>query len=62
MSGNVSRGDIDRMRDYLNQAERDIDRGVQIAKSDFRTYLEQSAAWMIDRIDAAWEWLKRLFN
>ncbi|HEX2210509.1 MAG TPA: hypothetical protein VHG93_22710 [Longimicrobium sp.] len=51
--------DFDRLERYLRDAKRRAMMGEAIAKEDFAEWLRHAAAWLLDKLEDAWRWVRR---
>lgn len=55
----MSMDDLERLEYYVRDARRRKMMGEAIAKSDFVAWARHAAAWLLDKIEAAWRWVRR---
>ncbi|MFV2084557.1 hypothetical protein [Micromonospora sp. LOL_021] len=61
-SGSLSDDDLDRMERYVRDMRRKRALGQALSRDDFVEWARQAAAWLLDRIDDAWNWIRRQFG
>jgi hypothetical protein len=54
--------DIARLEAYVRDARRKKAMGEAIARDDFITWLRHAAAWLLDTLEAAWRWVRRVLG
>lgn len=59
MSAEMTMEDLERMERYVRDAKRKMRMGEAIAKQDFIAWARHAAAWLLDKIDDAWRWVRR---
>lgn len=50
--------EITRLERYVRDSKRKIMLGEAIARSDFIAWARHAAAWLLDKIDDAWRWVR----
>lgn len=58
MADELTSRDIERMKAYIEDAERRINLGISISKDDFIRWVRKTAVWLVDRLEAAWNWIR----
>jgi hypothetical protein len=59
MSAELTLEELDRMERYVRDARRKMRLGEAIARKDFVEWARHAAAWLLDKIDDAWRWVRR---
>jgi len=65
MSGNeeLTAEDIQRAKEYLAQAEKDIQQGKKVSKSAFQEFLEHLGLHrLIEKLSELWDWILEKLN
>jgi hypothetical protein len=58
-NNNLTTDDLDRVERYLRDARRRLAMGEAIQREDFMTWCRQFAAWVLDKIEDAWAWIRK---
>lgn len=59
MPAELTMDDLERMERYVRDSKRKLQMGEAIAKQDFVAWARHAAAWLLDKIDDAWKWVRR---
>ena len=59
MSKNLTDEEMDRMYYYVQDARRRRAMGQAIAREDFVAWARHAAAWLLDKVEQAWKWVRR---
>lgn len=59
MSEELTHEDLERMERYLRDARRRRAMGEAIARDDFVEWVRHAAAWLLDKLEDAWRWVRR---
>ncbi|GIJ45971.1 hypothetical protein Val02_28570 [Virgisporangium aliadipatigenens] len=51
--------DIARMERYVRDMRRRRALGQAISRADFAAWASHAAAWLLDRLEDAWDWVRR---
>jgi|SoiMethySBSTD1v2_1073268.scaffolds.fasta_scaffold679670_1 hypothetical protein len=62
MAEELTDRDIVRLEAYVRDARRKKAMGEAIARDDFMAWLRHAAAWLLDRLEAAWRWVRRVLG
>ena len=54
--------DLQRLEDYLRDARRRRAIGEAIARNDFIAWLRNAAAWLLDKLEIAWRWVRGMLG
>ena len=54
--------DLQRLEDYLRDARRRRAIGEAIARNDFIAWLRNAAAWLLDKLEIAWRWVREMLG
>lgn len=54
--------DIERLERYVRDAKRKRALGQAIEKKDFVEWCRQAAAWVLDKVEDAWHWVRKQLN
>lgn len=58
----MTEDDLARLDQYLRDARRRMALGEAISKRDFKRFLRHSAAWLLDRFEDAWSWVRNVLG
>jgi hypothetical protein len=59
MAAELTMEELDRMDRYIRDARRKMQMGEAIAREDFIAWARHAAAWLLDKIEDAWRWVRR---
>lgn len=59
MTDELTEEDLDRMYYYVVDAKRRRAMGEAIAREDFVEWARHAAAWLLDKLEQAWKWVRR---
>ena len=59
MTENITGEDLDRLERYLRDARRKARMGEAIARDDFVDWIRQFAAYLLDKLEDAWRWVRK---
>ena len=59
MAAEMTMDDLERMERYVRDARRKMQMGQAIARQDFIAWARHAATWLLDKIDDAWNWVRR---
>jgi len=50
--------ELRQMELYIRKARQELIMGRAIAREDFIEWVQAAATWLLDRVEAAWNWLR----
>lgn len=59
MSAEMTMEDLERLERYVRDAKRRAAMGEAIAREDFVSWLRNAAAYLLDKLEDAWRWVRR---
>ena len=59
MADELTAEDLDRLYYYMMDARRRMAMGEAIAREDFVAWARHAAAWLLDKVEQAWKWVRR---
>ena len=57
-SDNLTSDDLDRLERYVRDQRRRRALGEALSRSDFIEWARQATAWVLDKLEAAWSWVR----
>jgi len=55
----LSDADITRLENYLRDMKRRRALGEALSRSDFIEWARQATAWVLDKLELAWNWVRK---
>jgi hypothetical protein len=59
MADNLTADDLMRLEYYARDMRRRVAMGEAISRSDFIDWARNATAWVLDKLELAWNWVRR---